>query len=128
MTDPTPGGWPDASKPGVPQSPERDGWHWLQFGDDRPIATAWVAELNAWASGAAYSPDGVVELGFRYIGPCLLPSEVAAQVEAARREEREANAAGQRGERWAWEVRPKQMDREKTLRRWVQATAKEPAP
>ena len=26
------------------------------------------------------------------------------------------------------EVRPKQMDREKTLRRWVQATAREPAP
>lgn len=26
------------------------------------------------------------------------------------------------------EVRPKEMDREKTLRRWVQATAKEAAP
>jgi hypothetical protein len=95
MSDPN-DGWPDAARPGYPKDPELDGVHWLQFGDDRPIATAWVAELVAWASGAAYSPDGVVELGFRYIGPCLLPSEVAAQVEAARRDEREACAEAAR--------------------------------
>lgn len=94
MTDTqNPGGWPDASKPGVPLEPQRDGWHWLQFNDDRPIPTAWIAEIDAWASGAAYSPEGVVELGFRYVAPCLTPAEVAARVAAARREGVEAALA-----------------------------------
>lgn len=78
MTNPqNPGGWPDAARPGVPANPERDGWHWLQFNDDRPIPLAWIAEIDAWASGAAYTPEGVVELGWRYRGPCLTPAEVS---------------------------------------------------
>jgi hypothetical protein len=92
MTDTSTGGWPDAARPGYPQNPERDGWHWL--GDDRrPQPVLWLAEFASWADGTMHSPQSVVGLGFRYLGPCLLPSEVAAQVEAARRDEREANAA-----------------------------------
>ncbi len=80
-------GWPDVSKPGMPLNPERDGWHWLHHPEDlRPIATPWVAEISAWCSGAAYSPQGVVELGFRYLGPCLTPAEVAALGKAWRRD------------------------------------------
>jgi uncharacterized protein YdbL (DUF1318 family) len=78
---------------GVPLNPERNGWHWLK--DDvraEPVATIWSAELGSWVSGAAYSPSGVVELGFCYLGPCHTPAEVAALIEAARQEEREANA------------------------------------
>ena len=85
MTDTTPGGWPD--KPGVPLNPERDGWHWL--GDDRhPQPVLWLAEFASWSDGTMHSPQSVVGLGFRYIGPCLLPSEVAVREEAARRDER----------------------------------------
>ena len=92
MTDTTPGGWLDAARPGVPQSPERDGWHWL--GDDRhPQPVLWLAEFAAWADGTMHSPQSVVGLGFRYLAPCHTPAEVAAQVEAARRGEREACAA-----------------------------------
>lgn len=69
---------------GVPSNPERNGWHWLKD-DERvePVATIWSAELGSWVSGAAYSPSGVVELGFCYLGPCLTHSEVAAREAAA---------------------------------------------
>jgi hypothetical protein len=70
---------------GRPPNPERDGWHWL--GDDRnPQPVLWLAEFASWTDGTMHSPQSVVGLGFCYIGPCLLPSEVAAQIEAARRE------------------------------------------
>jgi hypothetical protein len=76
---------------GRPPNAERDGWHWL--GDDRnPQPVLWLAEFASWADGTMHSPQSVVGLGFRYLGPCLLPSEVAARLEAARREEREENA------------------------------------
>ena len=80
-----PHGWPDASKPGYPANPERDGWHWLKHPEDlRPFPSAWNAELGGWPSGALHSPRGVVDLGFTYIGPCLTPAEVAAAVQAER--------------------------------------------
>lgn len=95
MTDTNPNGWPDAARPGVPQNPERDGRHWL--GDDRnPQPVLWLAEFASWADGTMYSPQSVVDLGFGYLGPCLTPSEVAALVEAARRDEREACAEAAR--------------------------------
>lgn len=88
-----PNGWPDASKPGVPLHPERDGRHWLHHPEDiRPIVQPWDAEHASWISGAMHSPQGVVDLGFRYLGPCLLPEEVAAREAAAAAEEREACA------------------------------------
>jgi len=68
---------------GRPQNPERDGWHWLQYGSDKPVPTLWISQI--WANGPAYSPQGIVELGYRYLCPCHTPAEVAALVEAARR-------------------------------------------
>jgi hypothetical protein len=74
---------------GRPPNAERNGWHWL--GDDRnPQPVLWLAEFASWADGTMHSPQSVVGLGFRYLGPCLLPSEVAARVEAERRDERDA--------------------------------------
>lgn len=78
---------------GRPENSERDGWHWLHHRiESKPQPVEWVAEIDAWASGAAYSPEGVVELGWRYRGPCLTPAEVAAREAAARREGIEAAA------------------------------------
>jgi hypothetical protein len=98
MTDTNPGGWPDASKPGVPMNPERDGWHWVMTREGvpfRPRACFWDASRPGWAvpGSAMFREDAAPE--WRYLGPCLLPSEVAAQVEAARRE-------GAAKEREAW--------------------------
>ena len=89
MTDSNPGCWPDASKPGVPMNPERDGWHWVMTREGvpfRPRACFWDASRPGWAvpGSAMFREDAAPE--WRYLGPCLLPSEVAAQVEAARRE------------------------------------------
>ena len=84
MENDTAPAWPDPARPGVPLNPERDGWHWLHHPEDiRPIATPWVAEIHAWSSGAAHSPQGVVDLGYTYLGPCLTPAEVAALQSAA---------------------------------------------
>lgn len=91
MTDPN--GWPFPDRLGVPLNPERNGWHWLQHPEDlRPMVTGWDAELQGWPSGALYSPQGVVDLGFRYLGPALLPAEVAAREAAAAEAMREAAA------------------------------------
>jgi hypothetical protein len=76
---------------GLPENPERDGWHWLRTpAGEAPYG--WFA--RRWeASEGEYDP---VE-DCSYIGPCLTPAEVASLVENARREEREAAAeAGRR--------------------------------
>jgi hypothetical protein len=91
MTDPN--GWPDASKPGVPLNPERDGWHWL-WADTTEMAR-WKATVQMWSFGHDdwYTPWWLGgRLGYAYLGPCHTPAEVAALIEAARREEREACA------------------------------------
>jgi hypothetical protein len=95
MTDPN--GWPDASKPGVPLNPERDGAHVLDAGPDRTgkrrrIVALWNA--GSWHLGTDYSvlARDAANWGWRYVGPCHTPAEVAALIEAARREEREACA------------------------------------
>ena len=76
---------------GRPENPERDGWHFLQHPEDlRPVPTPWDAAHAAWCSGGMHSPQGVVELGYHYVGPCLTPAEVAAREAAARREGIEA--------------------------------------
>ena len=68
-------------------TPERDGFHWLQHRiESTPQPVQWIAEIDAWASGAAYPPESVVELGWRYLGPCLLPAKHAARVAEAKRE------------------------------------------
>jgi hypothetical protein len=89
MTDTNLGGWPDAARPGYPLHPERDNWHWVN-GTPR--------KWEAWDDGGAWIiGDGFLraaDFGHRiYQGPCHTPAEVSAQVEAARREAREACAA-----------------------------------
>lgn len=84
---------------GRPQNPERDGWHWLRGrpnGEPEPLF--WFDETDGDGDGFGWqldydvgTPEQVSRI-FDYLGPCLTPFEVAAQVEAARREEREANA------------------------------------
>lgn len=92
MSDPN--GWPDPDKPGVPLHPERDGWHWLHHPEDlRPMVTGWQAELHGWPSGGLHSPQVIVDLGYRYLGPALLPAEVAALVAEARAKALEEAAA-----------------------------------
>lgn len=71
---------------GRPEQPERDGWHWLHHPEDlRPCPAPWDAAHGAWCSGGMHSPQGVVDLGYRYLGPALLPVEVAAREAAAER-------------------------------------------
>ena len=78
---------------GVPENPERDGWHFLHHPEDlRPVPCAWDAAHAAWCSGGMHSPQGVLDLGFRYLGPCLTPAEVAAREAASAEAMREACA------------------------------------
>lgn len=74
---------------GLPENPEMDGWHWLQDSRDFPIPARWVAELHGWADSGIHSPQGIIELGFHYLGPCITPADLAAAIQA----EREACAA-----------------------------------
>lgn len=69
---------------GHPENPERSGWHWLKHPEDlRPFPVMWDASIAAWCSGAAYSPTGIIDLGYCYLGPCLTHTEVAAREQAA---------------------------------------------
>lgn len=76
--------WP-TDRPGYPLHPERDGWHWLKYPEDlRPFPSVWNAELQGWPSGALHSPQGIVDLGFAYLGPCPTPADLDAAVQAER--------------------------------------------
>jgi hypothetical protein len=92
MTDQN--GWPDASKPGYPLNPDRDGWHWV----DRPMHGVLPMQWLEIAGGGwvgkhtCLTALEATKAGWRYLGPCHTPAEVFALVEAARREEREACA------------------------------------
>jgi hypothetical protein len=82
MTDTNPGCWPD--KPGVPKDPELDRWHWLLVAEgEPPVAVLWHKQM--WNLGYIGMPAWVFSAA-RYLGPCHTPAEVAALVEAARRE------------------------------------------
>lgn len=80
-------GWPDASKPGRPLNPERDGWHWLcaAVGIGAPYPMLWSADGKAWDTGDGwvFCTDPALTERKRYLGPCLLPEEVAAREAAA---------------------------------------------
>jgi hypothetical protein len=90
MTDDTnPGGWSD--KPGVPLEPHISRFHWVTPGSDEEAFPAeWRAagecERGRWAEGWIVGDADHNPAGCRYLGPCLLPSEVAALIEAARAE------------------------------------------
>lgn len=76
--------WP-TDRPGYPMHAERDGWHWLKHPEDlRPFPSAWNAELRGWPSGALHSPQGIVDLGFAYLGPCYTQADLDAAVQAER--------------------------------------------
>lgn len=83
--------WPYPDKPGVPFNPERDGWHWLKHPEDlHPVMMGWISELQGWSFGRRHSPKGIVDMGYQYLGSTLLPAEVAAKIEQARRDGIEA--------------------------------------
>lgn len=89
-------GWPDARTPGYPMNPERDGAHVLDAAPDRTGKRRRIVALWAhrcwWHLGAHYyvTARNAAGWGWQYVGPCHTPDEVAALIEAARREEREA--------------------------------------
>jgi hypothetical protein len=95
MTDPT--GWPDASKPGVPLNPERDGLHWVTAGaDDDAFPAEWRAagenKWGFWLPRWVFGKDDLNPTDCRYLGPCLTPQEVAAALAQAKRDGMEAAA------------------------------------
>ena len=86
MTDPN--GWPDASKPGVPLNPEREGAHVLDAGPDRTgerrrIVALWTAGGWLLGVGSRVLARHAANWGWLYVGPCHTPDEVAALIEAA---------------------------------------------
>ncbi len=99
MPNDTAPAWPDMTRPGVPLNPERDGWHWLQGTAETPAALEWRFSavgrpergwyLHRAQHGVIYAQEMTL---WRYLGPCLTPSEVAAHTAAAWLAAREACA------------------------------------
>ena len=88
MADPN--GWPDASKPGVPMHPERDGCHWFKHERSGMWMVRWIFDrydrTGGWRHLAGNGVDMAAQVakhGWRYLGPCLTPAEVAAREAAA---------------------------------------------
>ena len=83
---------------GLPENPERDGWHWLARSRDHcePWPFRWVGgEEPGWCAEdgcdpdcADTSPDEMIRYWPFYLGPCLTPADHAAAVEAAVQAER----------------------------------------
>lgn len=80
-TDPTTtghigSGWPDPTEPGVPARGLEDGYHWLQWQDDRSIVFA-LWEPDTWSWIVFWCDDRLCpeEMDhFNYLGPCRPPS------------------------------------------------------
>ena len=71
--------WPDPEKPGVPLNPEQDGRHWLfDHENSKSYPEIWVAEMQAWTVGDAWTRRRVAKIGLHYLGPVLTPAEVDA--------------------------------------------------
>lgn len=81
-----PAGWPDPSRPGYPLHPERDGWHWLltAHGISEPFPKAWHARIQRWelSDGSLEASHHAAER-WTYLGPCILPADLAAERVAA---------------------------------------------
>jgi hypothetical protein len=92
MTDAN--GWPEASKPGVPLNPDRSGWHWLSRPGQRSVVRWSSTYQEWWFMGHQHPPSAIAspDRGWTYLGPCMTPAEVAAQIAAAVAAEREACA------------------------------------
>jgi hypothetical protein len=124
MTDTNPGCWPDAARPGVPMNSEQFRAHRIRwYGDEQDWL--WHPERRVWIGRLAvhYSAlDVGLTRGAVYLGPCHTPAEVAALVEAARREERKANL--QILARWgAWAGGPDCPDQPRDVERITEASA-----
>jgi hypothetical protein len=75
---------------GRPENPEKRGWHWI--GGD---AWEWIPDSQTWLGGCAeLSPSEVAATFARYLGPCVLPADLAALRERLRLAEEVADAAG----------------------------------
>lgn len=84
---------------GVPENPERDGAHWvLLHGDNEPSVIMWTAKRRYWTDlGGAY-PAAMYGGESVYLGPCALPSEVAALRAALDAAEKRADLT------WFWQI------------------------
>lgn len=79
------GGWPDDAKPGVPMEPEKSQYHWLLWvglspadrGHETVSIYRW--EKDGWWDGRMHRHHRFMVDGWRYLGPCLTPAEVAAR-------------------------------------------------
>jgi hypothetical protein len=81
---------------GRPESPERDGWHWFR-GATHECVGWWSAEHKGWAlsTGERLSAQ-VMANCYRYLGPCILPSDhtvLVAERDALRAELARARVA-----------------------------------
>jgi hypothetical protein len=72
-------GWPNPEKPGYPDDPETDGWHWLANGKDVPWPLFWSAEKCSWSNSQSI-PVSVI-MHAKYLGPALMPAEVEELVQ-----------------------------------------------
>jgi hypothetical protein len=75
--------WPDPARPGWPLHPERPGKHWLRSPDGMFCFSVWFVTDNPnesfWERGPGWSsPAAIARKGWTYLGPCLIPDEVAA--------------------------------------------------
>lgn len=84
-------GWPE--RPGVPANPEVSGWHWLARPQGQPEPTEYRVLPDGdgywWWNGSFVPSERIGKMaahGLRYLGPCHTPAEVAALLDAARRE------------------------------------------
>ncbi len=92
---------------GVPENPERDGWHWLKIicGISAPRPRLWWSGMNRWElSDGTLIYAGECAERWHYHGPCATPAEVAALRERAEKAEAEAKAAREKALREALDV------------------------
>jgi hypothetical protein len=83
---------------GRPQNPERDGWHLIRTDDGVEYVVRWSV-ARGWLDGelVIYAAESI------YGGPLLLPAEIAAREEAARREALDEAAEVCKKRARAWE-------------------------
>jgi hypothetical protein len=71
--------WPDPDKPGWPLNPERDGWHWIVKWSDKLFVAEWDSDEKDYVwFDSGDTPSGMVENGWTYAGPVLMPAEADA--------------------------------------------------
>lgn len=76
---------------GRPQNPKRTAPHWIEDKALNHVAcVVWCHVMEQWHDMALTMPPKGAAKFWRYLGPCLLPAEVEAQVAAAALAMREA--------------------------------------